>query len=323
MWHQIVFSFARYIKVNEITWDVSIILLIITLLLSIGSYTLIENTFRNRKLWKTKSVLIFLSTFFILITGASFYVYSIGGVIKDVPELGLKYEVFPEKMNFLSSSDNIQIHYNESVRSYDKPFSKSEKIKVLVIGNSFGRDFANVLFESDFIDDIEVRYFDNHRVLTDSTIVSRINNADYIFVSIKGGIKKSFITEIETKFKFTIDQTKIIVVGEKDFGYNNGIAYNNINNSTFNAITYRVDMKKGVFERNTELKSIWGNRYIDLIALVSDSTGKVLVFTPDLKFISQDTAHFTKFGAIFFSDLLKMKLVTIMKIEKLAAANKG
>ena len=314
MWHQIVFSFARYIKVNEITWGVSSILLTITLLLSICSYRFIENTFRNRKLWKTKSVLIFLSTFFVLITGASFYVYSIGGVIKDVPELGLKYEAFPEKMNFFSSTDGIQIQYNESVRSFDKPFSKSNKIKVLVIGNSFGRDFANVLFESDFIDDIEVSYFDNHRVLTDSTIVNRLNHADYIFISTRRGINKSFISEIEEKFEFTINRKKIMLVGVKDFGYSNGINYNNINSDSFNPLTYRTDMKKGVFERNNELKSIWGEQYIDLIELVSDSTEKVLVFTPDLKFISQDTVHFTKFGAIYFANLLEEKLLNIMNI---------
>jgi peptidoglycan/LPS O-acetylase OafA/YrhL len=315
MWHQIVFSFARYIRVNEITWGISIILLIITLLLSIGSYTLIENTFRNRKLWKTKSVLIFLSLSFILITGSSFYVYSIGGVVKDVPELGLKYKLFPEKMNFLSSTDNIQIHYNEAVRSYDKTFSKTDKIKVLVIGNSFGRDFTNVLLESSFIDTLEVRYFDSHRVLTDSTIVNTLNKADYIFISIKGGINKDFITNIEEKFKFTISQEKIMIAGEKDFGYSNGINYNSINSTSFNPITYRTDMKKGVFERNNELKSIWGTQYIDLIELISDSKGMVLVFTPDSKFISQDTVHFTKFGAIFYARLLEKKLISMLNIN--------
>jgi hypothetical protein len=313
MWHQIVFAFARYVKVNEMTGGISFVLVIITILLSIGSYTFIENTFRNRNLWKTKSVLIFLSISFVLITGTSFYVYSIGGVIKDVPELGLKYEAFPEKMNFFSSSDNIQIHYNESVRAYDKPFSKSNKIKVLVIGNSFGRDFTNVLFESNFIDDIEVRYFDSHRVFSDNSIKQRITNAKYVFFT--NGVTKEYIKEIEQKHNIYFNSEKLKLVGIKDFGYSNGKNYNNINNASFNPITYRTDMKKGVFERNKELKSIWGEQYIDLIEIVSDPSGKVLVFTPDLKFISQDTVHFTKYGAIYFANLLEEKLLNIMNIK--------
>jgi len=299
--------------VDEITGGISIVLVIIILMLSIGSYAYIENIFRNRLLWKTKNVLAFLSISFVLISGASFYVYTIGGVVKDVPELGLKYKVFPEKINFFNSTDNIQVIYNENVRSFDKPFSKSDKIKVLVIGNSFGRDFVNVLLESSFIDDIEIRYFDSHRVMSDSSIKQRITNAKYVFFT--NGVTKEYINEIKIKYNIDLNIEKMIMVGIKDFGYSNGINYNNINRGSFNTKTYRTDMKKGVFERNSELKSIWSTQCIDLIELISDPRGKVLVFTQDSKFISQDTVHFTKFGAIFYAGLLEKKLINILNIK--------
>ena len=41
-------------------------------------------------------------------------------------------------------------------------------------------------------------------------------------------------------------------------------------------------MKTGVLENNQKWK-INGNKYIDLISLIADSRGKVLVFTPDGK----------------------------------------
>ena len=81
-------------------------------------------------------------------------------------------------------------------------------------------------------------------------------------------------------------------------------------------VEYVSGVKKGFFERNKELKSIWGEQYIDLIELISDSTEKVLIFTPDSKFISYDTYHFTKFGAIYYAHILEDKLLNVMNITK-------
>jgi len=80
-------------------------------------------------------------------------------------------------------------------------------------------------------------------------------------------------------------------------------------------VEYVSGVKKGFFERNKELKSIWGEQYIDLIELISDSTEKVLIFTPDSKFISYDTYHFTKFGAIYYAHILEDKLLNVMNIN--------
>lgn len=313
MWHQIVFSFTRYAIIDEITTSMSLVLIIITLLLSMLSYRFIETTFRNRQLWKTKNVLVFLSLAFVLITGTSFYVYSIGGVVKDVPELGLKYEVFPEKMNFFNGADNIHIHYNENVRSFDKPFSTSNKIKVLVIGSSFGRDFANILLESKFINELELRYFDITRVDVDSTLKQRINEAKYVFFT--DGITKEDLSVIGLKHDVNFTGEKLIIVGPKNFGYSNGINYNNSTKDSFNPKTYSTQLKKGVLEKNSELKQKWKSNYIDLIEPVSDAQGKVLVFTPEGKFVSQDTLHLTKFGAVFYASLLENRLKNILNLN--------
>ncbi len=311
MWHQIVFSFARYIKLTEITAKDAIILSFVTLVLSFITYYTIENTFRNRKKWKTKSVLIFLSIVLFLITTSSLYVYTIGGIVRDVPELGLKFEAFPEKMNFFSGKDNIQIHYNERIRELDKPFSKkTDKPKVLVIGNSFGRDFVNVLLESDFKDDLEIRYFDSFRIFKDTSLKERIQNADFVFYT--NGDDKEYIKKIEEEYQVSLPKGKLYLIGIKDFGASNGINYNHIGKKGFNPKTYRAKMKDGIFEKNNRLKEVWGDQYIDLIGLISDSKGNVLVFTPDLKFISQDTMHFTKFGAVYFSELLEDSLKQIL-----------
>lgn len=312
MWHQLVFAFSRYFLVEEMTLTYSVFLILIVVVLSIISYNLIEQPFRNKNIIKTKPLLIIVSVSFLLITSASLLIYMKGGIIKNVPELDISKTNQPTQMNLFSGQSNINIQYNEDIRVLDKPFSdelkvvgsNSNKIKILVLGNSFGRDVANVLLESSFKDTIEVRYSD--LVLkSDDELKLRIKNADFIFFG-SSYPSEGFIS------KYNMDMNKVWIVGTKDFGRNNGLHYNT---KIENYSNYRTPMKIGVLEENQQLKKKWGQKYIDLLEFVVDSKGKVLVFTPDGKFISQDTAHFTKSGAVFFAKLLDLKLREIMKIK--------
>lgn len=310
MWHQIVFAFSRYILLNEITLKNAIVLSIVVFILSILTYFTIEQPFRNRSIIKTKPLLRIVGFSFLIITSASLYVYMVGGIIKNVPELGINKSNKPTQLNFFSSQSNINIQYNEDIKALDKPFSnnnqgialKSDKVKVLVLGNSFGRDVANVLLESSFKDSIEVRYSDLVST-SDDELKSRFKKADFIFFG-------SNYPSKELIAKYNIDMNKVWIIGTKDFGNSNGIHYNR---KIEDYSKYRTFMKTGVLESNQNLKKEWGEKYIDLIGLIADPRGKVLVFTPDGKFISQDTVHFTKFGAMFFARLLDIKFREIMK----------
>lgn len=312
MWHQIVFAFARYTKFEVLTPAISAYLIVIILFLSIASYKLIENPFRNKNFMPSRYFYLIISSAFVLTISSSFYVYLVGGIVKNVPELSLEYSLIPEKLNLFNRNDNIQIHYNEKVRKYDKSFSNTKILKVLVIGDSYGRDFSNILFESKFAKTIEVRYFDSQRILTDVTLIKKLEKADQIFISKSGGININFLKNIEQKYNYTINQKKLIVVGIKDFGYNNGIHYNKKKYALIDCNNYRTRMKDGVLKKNMELKTMWEGRYIDLIDLVSDSKNHILVYTPDCKFISQDTKHLTKFGALFYAELLEERLNLIL-----------
>jgi hypothetical protein len=311
MWHQIVFAFSRYFLVNEITLNYAVALLIIVVVLSIITYFTIENPFRNRSKIKLKQLLIIVSFSLLIITIASLYVYMVGGNIKSVPQLGINKSNRPSRLNFFSSQSNINNQYNEDIRALDKPFSdneqgfgiKSDKAKVLVLGNSFGRDVANVLLESSFKDMIEVRYSDLVSKSEDELKI-RINNADFILFGSNYPTKELIV-------KFNIDMKKVWIVGTKDFGNSNGIHYNR---KIENYSNYRTLMKTGIIEQNLHLKEEWGEKYIDLISLIADSEGKVLVFSPDGKFLSHDTLHFTKFGAIYFAGLLELKLRKIFSL---------
>ena len=86
---------------------------------------------------------------FTISTSSSFYVYTIGGIVKDYPSLDL-YQADNDnrEMNFLPGKKNINIKYNSDVRKLDKPFEQNGKPRLLVIGNSYGRDASNIILES-------------------------------------------------------------------------------------------------------------------------------------------------------------------------------
>ncbi len=307
MWHQLVFAFSRYVFVENITLQNSIFLLSIVFVLSFISYHLIENPFRNRLIIKTKPFLFILTSSFILVLVLSLYIYSLGGIVRNVPELGIVKSNHNKEFNFFSASDNIHIQYNEAIRKLNIPFDEKNRSlkKVLVLGNSFGRDFTNVLLESTFNNQIQVRYstvYDNKTELRD-----KIKNADFVFICSDYKRISEDLTQLNG---IDIDPIKTFVVGTKDFGNSNGISYNK-KDKDFK--TYRVEMKKGILQEEINLKNQWRSRYISLLNLIADKEGKVLVFTPNGKYISQDTTHFTQYGASFFAGLLESQLKNIFE----------
>ena len=273
MWHQLVFAFARYAFVEEITPGWAVTLSLITLVLSVATYYGIENPFRKPQVMKTRTVLLIVGTAFMITTGSAFYIYTIGGVVKDYPELNLYRTDLGDQRNFFSGSSNIHIAYNEKVRKLDRGFSPTNKTKVLVIGNSFGRDIANVLMESAFADDIEVRYFEQSRVMTDDSLRVRFEEADRVILGAQGAYGKTFLQDLGAAHGFTADPAKVWVFGTKDFGFSNGIHYNRMNEQT-DYSSYRTVMKAHALERNRELQEEWKDRYIDLIAKLADDQVK-------------------------------------------------
>jgi peptidoglycan/LPS O-acetylase OafA/YrhL len=290
MWHQIILAFARYSVFNHINLKNSGLIFLVILIFSSLTYFFIETPFRDKTKITNKSLLIIVALFTIFTTSCSFYIYSIHGVIRDVPEL----EVYKSR----TYVGNLHIQYNDDIYKLDKPFTTSSKTKILVIGNSFSRDWANILLESKYKNQIEISYVYNIEKCND--IKERIETAKFIYFS------EIEITQFnEWVSKFNIDREKVWNIGTKNFGSNNGIFYNQKKDNSY--CLQKTVMDIGFLEKNNNLKKQWGERYIDLVGLVIDKEGNVPVFTSDCKFISQDCRHFTKPGAQHFSKLLEQK----------------
>ena len=314
LWHQLIFAFSRYAFFEKITFSNSLILVALTFILSILTYHFIENPFRNRKLLSTRKVLTILSITFILSTSSALYIYFIGGVYKDFDAIGLTPEdVKKQGYNLFSSSDNVHIHYNEKVRELDKSFSELNKRNILIIGNSYGRDVANIFLEYPMDSENELRYFDINRATKDDRIVERLKDADIIIFAANGFLSKEWVLDIGQVFGYEIDFQKIYVFGTKDYGYSNGIHYNKMS-SISDFSNYYANMRDGTLEDEKMLQREWGKNYISLIRPLINKEGKIRIFDDNGKFLSQDTVHLTKAGAIFYSRILSKKIEMLIKV---------
>lgn len=288
MWHQLLLSYARYLFSQELHSIHLTFIFILTIALSVLSYYLIEQPFRNKNIIKTRKLLMTLFLVFILGNTAAFYIYLKGGILKDIPELDIRKD---------QAERNIHVKYNAKIYDYDKNFEHPGKIKVLVIGNSFARDWANILLESRHKNSLEISYiYDpfNHKDLK-----YRVKKSDVIFYS---------TPTIQDVRKLEIDESKLFVIGTKNYGVNSGFFYNYSGNDYYKQ---RTLMEKGYLEANQAMKEVWREKYIDYIEKVIDKNQKVPVFTPSKKFISQDCRHFTKAGALYFAQLFDKELVLI------------
>lgn len=298
MWHQIVLAFTRYFVTDTIGLLECVWLFALIVALSVASYFLVEQPFRNKQTVGTKTLLLTVGLSFAFICSAAYFFYSIAGVVRDVPELGL-YKA-DQKQNTMGRKRNIHNAYNSKIHDLDKPFEAAPGIKVLIMGNSFARDFANVVLESKWGSNVSISY--TFKLNDHKDFGQRVQQADIIFFS---EMDKDELRSLAAEFN--IDTNKVWNVGTKNFGSNNGIFYNQPKNDNY--CKQRTHMRQGVLERNLKLNAEWGSRYVDLIALVVDEDNKMPVFTPDCKFISQDCSHLTEAGAKLFAGLVDFDAV--------------
>jgi len=288
MWHHVLLAYARYFWVQELSGAHFTAIFVLTVLLSIFSYFLIEQPFRNKGKIKTKVLLLTLGFVFIFTNVSSLYIYSQAGVLIDIPELDLRKS---------DTERNIHKKYSSRVHELDKPFISIDRIKVLVIGNSFARDWVNVLLESTFKNNLEISYLSEFSI--HDSIKVRAEEANIIFYP---------TPDVNEMRKLGIPESKLWAIGTKNYGTSNGIFYNTKGIDYFKQ---RTKLEKGYLENNKLLSETWGDRYINYIEKVIDQNQTVPVFTPSNKFISQDCRHFTKAGAQFYSQLFEKDLKLI------------
>ena len=279
LWHQPLFAFYRYFYADELSWSVLSAILVVVILLSFITYYMME-----KKIRPTNVSRLCLLLFFLVVNAFALWIYSRGGVVRDVPELNISKDS-PDPQAFE--------RYTDRIYQYDYEFSSSkEGQKILVIGNSFARDFANVLLESSFADNIQLSY---HYLFEDCPL-SRIRQCDCIYFF---GWKHQVP---EMVWQNLSPHAEVWGIGTKNHGTSNGIFYKNRHRKDY--FVQRTTIKQDYHTVNRLLREEWQAQYVDLLSLTLQSDSTVPVFTPDHHFITYDGMHLTQFGTRYYSALM-------------------
>ncbi len=292
IWHQVILAFCRYSITSWFTVTVYLLILAATAVLSFLSYRFIEQVTSNALKTRRGKIIFYAATIslFVLLNSFAFIIYRNAGVVRDVPELYISMQ---------NKHRGMHAEYVDRAKQFDKLFT-TDKAHWLVIGNSFGRDFVNVILESSIADSVEVSYSTSFKDRDD-----RIADADLVFLSTLG-LDEKLVTELEIHLLangLTTDQ--LVIVGEKNFGVSNGQVYAKRNQTDYFDQYVEVEDKEKYIVRNERFANLYGDRYLDLMKYVSNENNQVRIFTPDHHFISADCRHFSKGGAAYLAKYIE------------------
>lgn len=293
LWHQPVFAFARIVSANEPDTDVFLGLILLVLTLAWVSWRYIEQPARRVDVVPIKP---FLSVSII----TSLTLGSIGYAFHA--HHGYASRFYPDDV---ARESDLYISYNSRIyRFIDEKFSEDDRPRVLVLGNSFARDFANVLLESHYGASLDVVYRpDLSSCLNERPISANlrhlVKSSDMVFMAsddIDPTCVGRDVAWIEAHASIPF------IVGPKHFGYN-------LNHFTLQPREtwsgQTNDILPAEAERNEILRSQTPTEsFIDMMALFGPEDGRIFVFDRQARLMSSDRVHLTRFGAKFAADRL-------------------
>lgn len=285
--HQVFFAFYRYIESNVFSTVDYLYILCATIVLGLIMYFLFEKPL-TQYLNKRKHNMYLvngLSLIFIIgIVSVSLHYYRQDGLVRNIPELDL----------YVGENNLTPEDYNSRIFAYDNDFKDNGKPNILVLGDSFGRDWINVLIESGVDSVMNISY----RTKPDEITQKRILNADYIFLANNSSVFTTY-----SKILPLLMNKNYYRVGIKGFGYWAGQIYNNdrYGDGYFNQA---IEITPLVDRIDKEEKILYGERYIDMMSPIKVDNANIAIFTSNNKLISQDCLHLTKAGAQMHAEKL-------------------
>jgi len=278
LWHQPIFAFARISSFEEPDALYYTFLIILCFGMSYLSWRFIERPFRNKTRISGRAILYssVISTVAVACIGLLFHFNN-----------GYPQRVFADKADTLSG---MHISYNERIQTYrDDSF--------LIIGDSQGRGFANILFEEGSLSNHNLVYRHDISLCEypslDPADAKLVEDADVIYIAI--------ITLTDACRAFLSsnapEELNVVFVGPKHFGYNLN-AFARIPPADRPAATARI-FDEIVVANEENIALIPPHRYINLIDIGSEDGTHIRIFDDKGDIISADRVHVTKAGAAF------------------------
>lgn len=296
--HYPVFAFARIASLEPPSPALLGALIVPIALLSWACWAWVEQPFRNAAKISTRSTLMAtgIATLAAIAIGLLFHATS--GFYRNWPELS---------RDDPGALGHANIAYNLEPERYlgaTLPERRGARARVLILGDSFARDVVNMgltagVFDPAAIRLTRVRACHNRVGRQLRTILAR---ADLIILTRR--YQPGDVPCIATLAKLlqANSSAPVVVVGPKSFGWNNDAVMRLAPTIRY---AYRALPDPEVRAIDSALRrSLPPGHYVSILDLIRDAQGRVPVFTPDRKFISQDRLHLTRAGAAWLGPQL-------------------
>lgn len=338
LWHQPVFAFARIYKIDPSSPWTATALIASVLSLSLLSWKFVEQPFRSN----TKG-------------GAQLFQWSSATLVcAALLVSAMAYAGHYSKLPLLRYNDHdlrivemTRDAANDFQRHVGRPFERRAFLKdgslpkVMFIGDSYARDFMNVLNAKGYLSRIDPSYwtiagecapyfqepddarmkaiwdtpncrsFDRYR---SPEMMRTITEADVvILVSNWRPDAAPFLVETVNKLR-ALSSASIVLVGPKQFGKIDVRAL--LQMTAAERVNYRNITDAETLLLNSQLQRIEQATFLDIIAALCDHAGNCPQVTEGGRLISQDGAHLTPDGALLLGDRLEqdMDLSTLLKL---------
>jgi peptidoglycan/LPS O-acetylase OafA/YrhL len=297
LWHQPLFAFIRLLSPEEPAAGVWIAAIAATALLAFLSWRFIERPFRSRERFSRRAIFALTIVVGAALAGAGFAIDRTSG--------------FPGRLSVIGGSIDgggrqAQAAYvDRAFKLRTERFADDGRRKVLVLGNSYARDFLNMVVENGYMKGCELSYEPVNRIED----FSCIRDMQRIAPSLRERLPKCDVLVLvmpifdpgclaeDIAWLKSQGVPQVIVLGTKNFGWNPNAV---LGMSPEAAQAFRAKVLPEVTESNARAREgAPEGCFVDVLALVADPDGRVPVLTPAGEIISEDGGHLTRAGAKF------------------------
>ncbi len=289
--HQVFFAFYRYVVNNVFTTKTYLCVLFASIVIGLLLYFIFEKPL-SAYISKKKSNLYWVNgvcvILVVILSSVSLYYYRQNGMVRDVPELGL----------FIGENNQTPEEYNQAPFGLNKDFEDNGKKNILVIGDSFGRDWVNILHEAGVDSVMNISY----TMYVDENTKNRMSKADFVFVATNLPFFSSYnYNQIYSE----LFNRKFWRVGLKSFGEN---FIGNIYSTKGSVDYYETLVTERQYSKNISdsEKKLFKENFIDMMTPIMEKDGSIKLFTDDKMLITEDGIHLTKAGANLYAEKLNI-----------------
>tara|TARA_B100001057_G_scaffold167904_1_gene168641 strand:+ start:966 stop:2864 length:1899 start_codon:yes stop_codon:yes gene_type:complete len=287
LWHFPILVFVKYFFIRNLDVYAILFILILTYLLSLFSYNLIEKPFYKKKILSNKNFLLSISFTILILCSSAYYLNA----------NKLEYSRLANKnQNIIKEFPQYNFGQSEGIDiKIENDFSENiDKIKILIVGDSHGRDLARTLLSNkDNLKDHEFSFIRTqileqykNNSLIDINEKAKIDNANIVFLSRQFTSEKNQIKRIKKLGEFIKNLNKrfVIIGSAPEFYSSEGDLL----------LTYLIESEKNKNSlKNHEYSNINQYFYSKIKTYLFDTNDKLKKIAKDLDVYYLDRFEFT------------------------------